>query len=96
MFACDIGDVALIKCIFTNTSGAAIDPTTITLYLTQPSGSIGTYTYANGDIAKLSTGTYTYNGTAGLAGYYTGRWVGDGAAVAAERSRYFVRGTVNF
>lgn len=92
-FTCDVGDVPQIKCVFTDATGAPIDPTTIVLYLAAPSGSVGTYTYASGNVAKQSTGTYTYNGTATMAGYWNVRWVGDGAAVAAEQSRYFVRGT---
>ena len=67
------------------------DPTTITLYLENPSGTIGTYTYANGDVVRPASGTYTFNGTATEAGYWRARWVGDGAAIAAQQGRYFVR-----
>ena len=91
-FSCDVGDIPYIACTFTNAAGAVIDPTTITLYLEQPNGTVGTYTYASGSVAKLSTGTYTFNGTATEAGYWNCRWVGDGAAVAAQQGRYFVRG----
>lgn len=93
MFTCDIGDVPQIKIVFTDASGAVVDPTTVTLYLALPSGSVGTYTYAGGAVVRPAAGTYTYNGTATQAGYWNVRWVGDGAAVAAEQDRYFVRGT---
>ena len=90
-FSCDVGDVPYIVCTFTDSAGTVIDPTTITLYLEKPSGSVGTYDYASGSVAKLSTGTYTFNGTATEAGNWNVRWVGDGAAIAAQQGRYFVR-----
>lgn len=92
MFSCDVGDVPQLKIIWTDINGAVVDPTTITLYLQAPSGAVGTYTYASGSVAKVSAGTYTYNGTATAPGYWDVRWVADGSAVAAEQSRYFVRG----
>lgn len=90
-FSCDVGDIPYIVCTFTNSGGAVIDPTTITLYLEQPSGSVGTHTYASGSVIRSAAGTYTFNGTATAAGYWCARWVGDGAAVAAQQGRYFVR-----
>ena len=90
-FSCDVGDVAYIVCTFTNAGGTLIDPTTITLYLQQPTGSVGTYTYAGGDDTRPAAGTYTYNGTATEAGYWDVRWVGTGAADFADQSRYFAR-----
>ena len=92
-FSCDIGDVPYIVCTFTNAGGTLIDPTTITLYLQQPSGSVGTYTYASGSVIRAAAGSYTFNGTATEAGYWDVRWVGAGAAVAAQQGRYFVRST---
>jgi hypothetical protein len=90
-FSCDVGDVPQIKVVWTTAAGVAVDPTTITLYLRVPSGSVGTYTYASGSVAKLSTGTYTYNGTVTQAGYHNVRWVADGSAVAAQQDRYYAR-----
>lgn len=91
-FTCDVGDVPQIQVIFTNSGGTAVDPTGVFLYLAQPSGAVGTYTYP-ADVSKTSVGTYTYNGTATAAGYWQVRWVGTGAAVAAQQDRYFVRST---
>ncbi len=92
MFACDIGDVPQTKMIFTDTTGAVVDPSEVTLYLAPPSGAVGTYTYSSGSVSRQAAGTYYYNGTATLAGYWRVRWVGTGAAVAAQQDRYFVRG----
>lgn len=91
MFSCDVGDIPFIKVVFTDANGTVIDPTTITLYVQQPDRSVGTYDYASGSVQRLAAGTYTFNGTATMPGYWNVRWVGDGAAIAAEQSQYFVR-----
>ncbi len=93
MFTCDIGDVVSIQNVFTTAAGALVDPTEIILYLAPPSGAVGTYTYSAAQITRQSAGSYSYNGTVTQAGYHNIRWVGTGAAVAAEQSRYFARGT---
>jgi hypothetical protein len=93
MFTCDIGDVPRIKVVFTDDAGAVVDPTTIVLYLKPPTGAVGTYTYAAGDVTRQAAGTYYYQGTVTQAGYYNTRWIGAGAAVAAEQSRFFARGS---
>lgn len=93
MLIADVGDVLRLQAVFTNSSGGTADPTTIALYLRVPTGSVGTYTYASGAVSRQSQGTYYYNGTASMAGYYNVRWVADGAVVTAEQSRFFVRGT---
>lgn len=89
-FTCDVGDVPQIQVVFTNSGGTAVDPSTITLYLAPPSGAVGTYTYPT-DVQRSAQGTYTYNGTATASGWWNLRWVGDGAAIAAQQDRYFVR-----
>lgn len=90
-FTCDVGDIPYIVCTFTDNVGTVIDPTTVVLYLQNPSGSVGTYTYASGAVIRPAAGTYTFNGTATEAGFWDVRWVGDGAAIAAQQGRYFVR-----
>ncbi len=92
-FVCDVGDVAYIQNVFTNSGGTAVDPTSITLYLEPPVGGVGTYTYAAAQVQRLAEGTYYYNGTATMGGYWQVRWTGDGAVIAASQSRYFVRET---
>lgn len=88
----DVGDAPYIVGTFTNSGGTLIDPSTVTLYLKQPSGSVGTYTYgAGGSVTRIGTGTYSYTGTATEAGYWNIRWVGAGTALAALQDRYFVR-----
>ncbi len=93
MFACDIGDVVYIQNVFTNATGGTVDPTEIILYLAPPSGAVGTYKYSAAEVVKASQGSYYYNGTVTASGYWNVRWVGTGAANAAEQSRFFARGS---
>lgn len=93
MFCCDVGDVPTSWFYVTNSGGTFVDPSEVILYLQTPAGVVGTYTHSGGAVQKQAVGTYYYNGTATLAGYWNVRWVGTGAAVAAQQDRYFVRET---
>ena len=90
-FACDVGDVVQIQTVFTTAAGATVDPTEVVLYLRSPSGSVGTYTYSAGAVTRPAQGTFRYNGTTTESGYHSVRWIGTGAANAADQSRYFAR-----
>ena len=89
MFACDVGDVVRIQNVFTDASGGTVDPTEVILYLAPPSGAVGTYKYSASEVTRQSQGSFYYNGTITASGYWNVRWVGTGAAVAAEQSRFF-------
>lgn len=91
MFACDVGDIVYIQNVFTNSTGGTVDPSEVILYLADPSGSVGTYKYSAAEVSRQSQGSYYYNGTITQAGYWSVRWRGTGAAVAAEQSRFFAR-----
>lgn len=93
MFACDVGDVVYHQIVFTNASGGTVDPTEVILYLAPPSGAVGMYKYSLAEVTRQSQGTFYYNGTVTVSGYHNVRWVGTGAAVAAEQSTFFARGT---
>lgn len=93
MFTCDVGDVSRIQVVFTNSSGGTVDPTEVILYLKTPDAAVGTYTYSGGVVQKQSQGTYFYNGTITQVGYHHVYWRGTGAAVAAETSRFYARGS---
>lgn len=92
MFTCDVGDVVYIQNVFTNASGGTVDPSEVILYLAPPTGAVGTYKYSLAEVSRQSQGSYSYNGTATQPGYWNVRWVGTGAATAAQQSRYFVKG----
>lgn len=87
----DIGDVVRIQAVVTDSAGTLVDPSEVLLYLHQPSGSVGTFSYSAAQVQKQSQGTYYYNGTVTQSGYYNVRWLGTGAADFGDQSRYFVR-----
>ena len=54
-------------------SGVATDPTTVTLAITDPTGTTTTYTYAAAEITKDSTGVYHKDITCSSAGVWRDR-----------------------
>lgn len=83
--AVDLGDIlpGLGVTTTSNSTGALADPTTLTLTLTKPDGTMlaGTYPAAPGDtltIARASTGTYSATVVTTAAGRWTARWVATG------------------
>lgn len=80
-------EIALLGNVFTNASGAAADPTTVSCIVTEPAGVAVTHTYngaAPADIVKVSTGTYSLSvpcspSVAGVDGLWGGEWIGTGA-----------------
>ncbi len=65
-------------------SGTATDPTTVTLKVKDPAGTVSTYTYAEAQITKDGTGNYHKDVALTLEGYYYYRWEGTGAVAAAD------------
>lgn len=78
--------VAVTSVAFLDLSGAVADPTSVTLVLTDPAGTITNFTYASGSglnqITKISTGDYslTVDGIS-VPGLYTYVWIGSGGNV---------------
>lgn len=62
--------------------GTATDPTTISLVITDPTGSSTTYTYAATEITRTGTGAYRKDISCAstVAGIWTAVWVGTGTA----------------
>lgn len=89
--AYDIGDVARLSSAFTNTAGAAADPTAVTVKVRPPSGEIITRTYAASEIVKDSTGNYHFDYTILEEGVHYYKFYGTGAVVAAEESSFEVQ-----
>jgi hypothetical protein len=74
-----------LKATFTNRQTLQpIDPTTVTLTLTDPSGNQTVITVGGSGIVRQSTGVYYYNWIGDVAGAWTVRWQGTGAAVASN------------
>lgn len=87
----DIGDRVTVTAAFVNDADAAVDPTTVTFHQQMPDGTITSYVYGtDAEVAKVSTGNYTFKRTTTQAGTHTVRCVGTGAAIAAEKTTYQV------
>ncbi len=87
----DIGDLVRVSGIFTNTAGAATDPTAIKVSVRAPDGTLTTYTYGtDAALKKETTGSYYLDIDATLAGFWFYRWFGTGAVQAADEAWFEV------
>jgi hypothetical protein len=86
----DVGDKIRLSCAFTS-GGVATDPTAIICKVKEPDGTISTATYALGQVAKASTGNYTYDFTIDQAGRHWYRFEGTGTVVAAAEADFWAR-----
>lgn len=91
----DIGDEVKMEVVFTNDSNVAADPTTVTLKVKNPAGTVTTYTYAGGTVTKDGTGAYHKDFTIPSSGDSVGGWEyryeGTGAVTAAVENVFDVR-----
>jgi hypothetical protein len=99
------GDPAVTDVLFAATSelstlthtflvGAApTDPTTVTLGVTDPTGTTTTYTYAGATITKTGTGAYSKTVPCGLAGTWQYVWTATGTVVDTIAGTWFVEET---
>lgn len=83
------GSVVLVSALFT-VSSTNTDPTTVTLEVTNPSGTETSYTYAGATVTKAATGSYTKELTPDASGYWKYRWIAGGAVVAANSSKFII------
>ena len=87
----DVGDVAVVSGEFRNSSGSLADPTTVTVQVKTPDGTVTLYTYAGGAVTKDSTGLYHKNVTITAEGKWTLGMLGTGNVASAEHSTITVR-----
>lgn len=76
-----------------STGGENQDPTTVTLKLRSPSGTVLTYTYAQAQVTRSATGVYYKElpaGTVNVVGKWWYRWIGEGAVAAAAEAFFKV------
>lgn len=86
----DVGDVVRVTITFA-VNGTATDPTTVTLSVKEPDGTVTSYSYAGGTVQKSTTGVYYKDLTIDASGTWTYRWVGTGTAATAEENQFLVR-----
>ena len=86
----DIGDLVRITSAFTTQAGTAVDPSTVTARVKDPSGTTTVFTYP-ASVAKDATGDYHADFVPTLAGVHYYRWEGTGSAVAASEAFFYVQ-----
>ncbi len=88
-----VGDLVRIDIVVKDIAGALVDPTTLELRVTKPSGTTDSYTLALGAITRDSLGTFHKDVSASERGpwYYSSITTGTGQA--AENGQFYVEAT---
>lgn len=81
-----VGQQIAVTATFRNaTTGALVDPTTVTWIVGEPDGTETSYVYGtDSEVTKSATGTYVGTIRVEQDGQHTSRWNGTGAAVASD------------
>lgn len=89
MASYNIGDDAKLTATFLDSTGANIDPATVSLKVKDPTGTTTTFVYPT-NISKVTTGVYTYTQDCTLAGLWKYRWYSTGTGKAAAEASFNV------
>lgn len=79
-----------LKGTFRDDEEALADPTTVTLYVLDPAGTLSTYTYAEAQITRDSLGVFLKNIVLNASGAWYYRFKGTGAVATAGWERISV------
>src|SRR6266496_4215648 len=82
----EVGELVTLEGRYANSSGVATNPTTVTITVTDPAGTVTTVSSPNAALLNPSVGLWTYDLTVNQTGVWTYRWSGTGAVVAGETS----------
>jgi uncharacterized protein YfaS (alpha-2-macroglobulin family) len=83
------GDLFRVSVAFTNSAGAATDPTTVTFTVLEPDGMTTSFIYP-ATVVKDSTGNYHCDWTAAKDGAHDIYFAGTGTVQRVYRDRFFV------
>jgi hypothetical protein len=85
------GTAVAVTATFVDPTGAVTDPTTVTFKFKAGAAATISWTYAAGQVTKVSTGVYTATlDTTGLAGNWTVEILGTGACAAVSSVSFAV------
>lgn len=88
----DLGELVRTDAVITDFDGNAVDPTTVMVEFTSPSGVKTSYTYnVDPEVVKDSTGTYHASFEPDESGLWYYRWSGTGAAIGAKEKEFIVK-----
>lgn len=87
----DIGDQVRLTAAFTDTVGAAADPTAVTFRIKEPDGTITSYVYViDPELVQDSTGNYHVDFIITMTGAHYYRFEGTGAVHTADEKEFRV------
>jgi hypothetical protein len=90
MNAYDKGDLVRVTATFTNSAGAATDPTAVTCRVKSPTATT-VYVYGtDAALVKDATGVFHLDVSAATAGQWYYRWEGTGAVEQADEGAFVV------
>lgn len=88
----DRGDLVRCSGVFTNITGAAIDPSVVNISVKTPEGVISTRTFGtHAEVIKVSTGSYHLDVDANESGTWYFRWHSTGVGQSAAESAFIVK-----
>jgi len=87
----DVGDLVRVDGEF-RISGTLTDPSTLTVWLKRPNGTVITYVYGTDvQLIRDSQGKFHFDESVTLSGKYTYKWKSTGTAQAAEEGIFYVK-----
>jgi hypothetical protein len=91
MNAYDAGDIVRVTASFTNSAGAAVDPSSLQLQYQPPTNVTTALAYGDGNVIKSSSGLYYADLAVNSSGTWKYRWNGTGSNAAAAEGMFQVR-----
>jgi len=82
-----VGTQLRLIATFTDVNGNLVDPTSVTLYVKDPTGSVSTI----GNVIRQSIGVYYFDYSFVTSGVFHYRYVGAGAVVAANEGTISIK-----
>ncbi len=90
--AYDVGDLRRFQVSFTDVDDAPVDPTSVTVRLREPDGTLMSFVYGTDpEVVRTALGAYEIDLALTQAGRHVLRWEGTGAGQAAEETEFHVR-----
>lgn len=84
----DIDTSVTVQSAFSQSTGSAIDPSTVTLYVRDPTGAVTTI--AMGSLTHVGTGVWAYNINANVSGTWFYKFQGAGNVVVTSPDASFL------
>jgi len=91
MTTINVGDVRKLSGTFSTLAGVDTDPTTVTLKVESPDGTITSYVYGiDVDLTQEATGIYSRVIDLDESGHWKFQWIGEGIIDAMEEDTFYV------